>query len=91
MNNGIISISSSLEENKCIISLTDNGYGIEKPNIKRIFDRFYRTPKARAHTKGTGLGLSLVKQLLTQMGGSISVKSKIGEGSTFFVSFPIKS
>lgn len=91
MNNGIISISSSLEENKCIISLTDYGYGIEKPNIKRIFDRFYRTPKARAHTKGTGLGLSLVKQLLTQMGGSISVKSKIGEGSTFFVSFPIKS
>ena len=91
MNNGIISISSSLEKNKCIISLTDYGYGIEKPNIKRIFDRFYRTPKARAHTKGTGLGLSLVKQLLTQMGGSISVKSKIGEGSTFFVSFPIKS
>ncbi len=91
MNNGIISISSSLEENKCIISLTDYGYGIEKPNIKRIFDRFYRTPKARAHTKGTGLGLSLVKQLLTQMGGSISVESKIGEGSTFFVSFPIKS
>ena len=72
------------------ISIKDKGYGIHKNNINRIFERFYRTSKARAHTKGTGLGLALVKQLSQRLGARVSVQSKINEGSEFFVSFDHK-
>ena len=74
-----------------ILEIKDFGYGIEKANIKRIFDRFYRTAKARANTKGTGLGLTLVNQLVKRIGGEISVESTIGKGSTFFIKFPFKT
>ena len=67
--------------------LKDNGYGIEKNSIHRVFERFYRSSKARAHTKGTGLGLALVKQLSTRIGANVSVESKINVGTEFFVSF----
>ena len=72
------------------ISIKDKGYGIHKNNINRIFERFYRTSKARAHSKGTGLGLALVKQLSQRIGARVSVQSKINEGSEFFVSFDHK-
>ena len=72
------------------ISIIDKGYGIDKNNINRIFERFYRTSKARAHTKGTGLGLALVKQLSQRIGARVSVQSRINEGSEFFVSFEHK-
>ena len=88
---GLVTISSNKTKTNTIITVVDGGYGIEKNNLQRIFDRFYRTPKARAHTNGSGLGLSLVKQLINQIGGAIDVKSKINKGTTFFVSFPIKS
>ena len=88
---GLVTISSNKTKTNTIITVEDGGYGIEKNNLQRIFDRFYRTPKARAHTNGSGLGLSLVKQLINQIGGAIDVKSKINTGTTFFVSFPIKS
>ena len=88
---GLVTISSNKTKTNTIIIVEDGGYGIEKNNLQRIFDRFYRTPKARAHTNGSGLGLSLVKQLINQIGGAIDVKSKINKGTTFFVSFPIKS
>ena len=88
---GLVTITSNVTNTNTVIAVEDNGYGIEKNNLQRIFDRFYRTPKARAHTNGSGLGLSLVKQLINQIGGAIDVKSKINKGTTFFVSFPIKS
>ncbi len=88
---GLVTITSNVTNTNIVIAVEDNGYGIEKNNLQRIFDRFYRTPKARAHTNGSGLGLSLVKQLINQIGGAIDVKSKINKGTTFFVSFPIKS
>ena len=88
---GLVTITSNITNTNTVIAVEDNGYGIEKNNLQRIFDRFYRTPKARAHTNGSGLGLSLVKQLINQIGGTIDVKSKINKGTTFFVSFPIKS
>jgi len=83
----IITFSSSNKNNQSVISIKDQGYGIEKNSIHRIFDRFYRTSKARAHTKGTGLGLSLVKQLSSRIGAKLDVDSKINSGSEFFVSF----
>ena len=88
---GLVTIASNVTNTNIVIAVEDNGYGIEKNNLQRIFDRFYRTPKARAHTNGSGLGLSLVKQQINQIGGVVDVKSKINKGTTFFVSFPIKS
>lgn len=88
---GLVIISSNETKTNTVITVEDNGHGIEKINLQRIFDRFYRTPKARAHTNGSGLGLSLVKQQINQIGGVVDVKSKINKGTTFFVSFPIKS
>ena len=88
---GLVNISSYETDTNKVITVEDNGYGIEKNNLQRIFDRFYRTPKARAHSNGSGLGLSLVKQQINQIGGVVDVKSKINKGTTFFVSFPIKS
>ena len=73
-----------------LIKVKDNGYGIEKNSLKRVFERFYRSAKARAHTKGTGLGLALVKQLSTRIGANVSVESKINVGTEFFVSFQYK-
>lgn len=85
-----ITFNAFLEKNNIVITIKDNGYGIEKNSIHRIFERFYRSSKARAHTKGTGLGLALVKQLSTRIGAHVEVKSKINIGSEFFVSFPDK-
>ena len=87
---GLVTISTYKTKTNTVITIEDNGYGIEKNNLRRIFDRFYRTPKARAHTNGSGLGLSLVKQQINQIGGVVEVKSKINKGTTFFVSFPLK-
>jgi two-component system phosphate regulon sensor histidine kinase PhoR len=88
---GLVTISLNETKTNKVITVEDNGYGIEKNYLHRIFDRFYRTPKARAHTNGSGLGLSLVKQQINQIGAKVDVKSKINKGTTFFVSFPIKS
>tara|TARA_Y200000002_G_scaffold279828_1_gene233951 strand:- start:11292 stop:13064 length:1773 start_codon:yes stop_codon:yes gene_type:complete len=89
-NETTIDFISKTDKNYVTISIKDNGYGIDKNNIKRIFERFYRTSKARAHTKGTGLGLALVKQLSQRIGANVHVESIINEGSEFFVSFDHK-
>ena len=89
-NETTIDFISKTDKNYITISIKDNGYGIDKNNIKRIFERFYRTSKARAHTKGTGLGLALVKQLSQRIGANVHVESIINEGSEFFVSFDHK-
>jgi len=73
-----------------IIKVSDRGYGIPLAQQTRIFERFYRMDEARSRiTGGTGLGLSIVKTLVEGMGGHISVRSQLGEGSTFIVSFPL--
>ena len=86
----MISFKYYIDKKSKVISVKDNGYGIEKKSIHRIFERFYRSSKARAHTKGTGLGLALVKQLSTRIGCNITVQSQINSGTEFFVSFKDK-
>jgi two-component system phosphate regulon sensor histidine kinase PhoR len=71
-----------------IFSVKDNGSGIEAENLPRIFERFYKTDRSRA-SMGTGLGLSIVKHIVELHHGQVWVKSKIGEGSTFFFSIPV--
>jgi signal transduction histidine kinase len=73
-----------------VFTVSDNGPGIPKEDQTHIFDRFYRVDKARSRdTGGTGLGLSIVHQMVLMHGGSISVESEEGVGSTFTVELPI--
>ena len=87
---GKVEIRAINKKDALIISIFDNGQGIEKQNLNKVFNRFYRTPKARSNTKGTGLGLALVKQLANRMNAEVAVESKIGKGATFFVTFNTK-
>ncbi len=74
---------------KVRISVEDQGIGIEKEHLERLFERFYRTDKARSSANGgTGLGLSIVKHIAVAHGGSVTVKSEPGKGSTFILAIP---
>ena len=73
------------------IAVQDNGFGIEAKYIGKIFDRFYRVKNEKTRfITGTGLGLPIVKGLVDSLGGSISVESDPGRGSTFTVLIPIQ-
>lgn len=90
-NGGSIIVTAGIEEDNMIVKVKDNGFGIEPGCIDKIFDKFFRikNEKTRLIT-GTGLGLPIVKGLLTDLGGSVSVESVPGEGSVFTVSIPVK-
>ena len=88
---GEVTVSGGIKGDFVVISVTDNGYGIAPDEIPRIFERFYRskTEKTR-NIVGTGLGLPIVKTIVEAHNGTISVKSKEGVGSTFYVRLPLK-
>jgi len=72
------------------LRITDTGIGIPEESQARLFEEFYRAPNAKAQAKeGTGLGLAITKNLVTRLGGRISVKSKLGKGTEFIVIFPL--
>jgi len=74
------------------ISVKDDGIGIPKEDLLRVFERFYRVDKGRSHDLGgTGLGLSIVKHIVQAHGGRIWVESQLGEGSTFYFTLPQKN
>jgi two-component system phosphate regulon sensor histidine kinase PhoR len=81
--------SSPGKGGRIVISVSDTGAGIPSSDVSRIFERFYRVDRARSReVGGTGLGLSIVKHVVERMDGAISVESRLGQGSTFTVSFP---
>ena len=72
-----------------MITVTDQGVGISREHLPRLFERFYRVDKARSRDLGgTGLGLSIVKHIAQVHGGSVSVDSLVGRGSTFRIHLP---
>ena len=84
-----VSITEKCEDNLIEIAVTDQGIGIPEKDLERIFERFYRVDPARSRqTGGTGLGLSLVKHVVSNHGGDISVWSSEGAGSTFTIRLP---
>jgi two-component system phosphate regulon sensor histidine kinase PhoR len=86
---GRVKLSVDGDEKWACISVVDNGVGIPKSELGRIFERFYRADKARSRAAGgTGLGLSIVKHLVQRMNGEISVESALGRGSTFTLRLP---
>jgi len=88
-DNTEIVISTELKNENCIISVKDNGVGISKEHIDRLFERFYRVDKARSREQGgTGLGLAIVKHIVLSLNGTIQVESSIGNGSKFIVKIP---
>ena len=84
-----IKIALSKQGNHMELLLADNGVGIEKEDLKHIFERLYKCDKGRSE-KGSGLGLSIVHQLVEKMGGSITVESFPGEGTEFMLLFPLE-
>lgn len=84
-----ITISCERVDDECRILVIDEGFGIPKREIHRIFERFYRVDKGRSRDKGgTGLGLSIVRHVALQHGGRVEVSSVEGKGSTFSLHIP---
>lgn len=87
---GTIKIQTTVYENELILTVTDDGCGIPEEEQNRIFERFYRVSKSRQrHTGGSGLGLAIVAHYVELLEGSIDLKSKLGDGTTFKVTLPI--
>ena len=87
---GTIKIQTTVYENELILTVTDDGCGIPEEEQNRIFERFYRVSKSRQrHTGGSGLGLAIVAHYVELLEGSIDLKSKLGDGTTFKVTLLI--
>lgn len=91
-NGGVsIVIKVGKEKNEVVLSVEDNGWGIERKYQKKIFTQFFQVPREEVvHQHGYGVGLAYTKYIMEAHGGSISVESELGKGSTFICRFPVK-
>jgi two-component system phosphate regulon sensor histidine kinase PhoR len=87
---GTVRIRLDSIDDKVMLQVADTGEGIPASELPRIFERFYRVDKARARrTGGTGLGLAIVRHVAESHGGTVTVESKVGKGSSFTVTLPV--
>lgn len=85
-----VTVQTRRDGGNAVIEVSDTGPGIAAEDAARIFDRFYRVDKGRSRREGgTGLGLAIVKELVQSLGGNVSVRSTVGEGSTFSITLPL--
>jgi two-component system phosphate regulon sensor histidine kinase PhoR len=85
-----VRIEAGLQEDSLFIHIRDQGPGIAKKHLPRLFERFYRVDKARSRKLGgTGLGLAIVKHIVQAHGGHVTVDSNLGKGSTFTIHLPL--
>ncbi len=88
---GRVELALDRDAHEIRASVRDFGEGIPEDHIPRVTERFYRVDADTSRTqKGTGLGLAIVKHILTRHGGRLSIRSVVGEGSTFTVHLPAK-
>ena len=88
---GKIDIYVGYVHNDAYVKIKDNGIGIPKNDLERIYERFYRVDKARSRQLGgTGLGLSIAKEIIEKNNGSINIKSKVDEGTEVVIQIPVK-
>ena len=87
---GEIRLQATQRGPEIVLSVSDDGIGISKDQLPRIFERFYRADKARSRELGgTGLGLSIVKHIAQLHGGGVEAQSEVGKGTTIRVVLPI--
>ena len=84
-----LAIRTADEDGKIRITIEDNGIGMEKRELKRIFDRFYRVTSGKRHdVRGFGLGLAYVTSVINQCGGTIIAESELGVGTKMIIRLP---
>ena len=88
---GEVTVSMSTEDGNLSVAIKDKGIGIEKEELERVFDRFYRANDSRvSQITGTGLGLPIAREIVRRHGGDIDASSKLDQGSTFTINLPYK-
>ena len=91
---GVLGVKCALREQNIVVTISDNGIGMDEETAARIFDKFYQGDSSGSSqpshsTEGNGLGLPLAKRIIELSGGNISVKSALGKGSEFKITIPV--
>lgn len=89
LEQGLIEIQTDHEGSKILVNVSDTGVGMAPDHLEHIFDRFWRADHSRSHGSGFGLGLAIAQGIAQNHGGSITVTSRLGEGSCFTVRLPV--